>query len=399
MTVVPFNELKNADLVVDRIYEGGVHKDVRDDPITKLLPGIGNQGGFRVAGNPKPKYVVLYTSGEEKDWPDELDQSTGRFTFYGDNRTPGKELHDTIKGGNELLRKSFEFLHDGSINNKEIPPFLVFKKNPTPQSSRAVQFLGLAVPGYPGLSSTEDLVAIWKHSAGKRFQNYRAIFTVLDVHKIPRAWLNNLNDCFLTIMDAPEPWRVWVEDSRYTPLISSPKLEYRTPEQQLPRGPRQQQMLQTIYSYFEVQDKGSRLFEFFAADLFKMFDGRVVDASITPASSDGGRDVLGYFEIGVKEDPVRVEFALEAKLYRPGLDGERQNSVGVREVARLISRIRNRQFGVMLTTSVVSRQTYEEVRRDGHPIIFISGKDIVETLVCNGINTSREVEKYLSRRY
>ncbi len=37
-------------------------------------------------------------------------------------------------------------------------------------------------------------------------------------------------------------------------------------------------------------------------------------------------------------------------------------TVGVADVARLISRLRQRQFGVFVTTSVVARQAYKEVR-------------------------------------
>ena len=400
MAAIPFEDLDTADLVVDQIYEGGAYKDVRDDPLTKLLPGVGNLGGFRIAGSPQPKYVVLYTSGEEKDWPDELDLFNGKFTYYGDNRTPGKELHDTSKGGNQLLRKSFESLHNSNVTNEAIPPFLIFKKHPTSRSSRAVRFLGLAVPGYPGLPSTEDLVAIWKDTDSKRFQNYRASFTILDIPVISRAWLNALYRGDLSTVVSPEAWCVWQRENRYFPLKSTPTSLYRSPVEQLPSHSLQQQILETVYSFFHAQGKkGERLFEFFAADLFEMFDGRVVIDSITRGSSDGGRDAIGRYQIGVKEDPIFVDFALEAKCYNPGYKDHQTNSVGVKEVARLVSRIRNRQFGVLITTSIVSRQTYEEVRRDGHPIIFISGKDIVDILARSGLNTSDTVQRFLAKRY
>jgi Restriction endonuclease len=64
------------------------------------------------------------------------------------------------------------------------------------------------------------------------------------------------------------------------------------------------------------------------------------------------------------DDPVYAEFSLEAKCYQPGFDGKVVNTIGVREVSRLISRIRHRQFGVLVTTSVVAPQAYEEVRED-----------------------------------
>lgn len=106
---VPFDELPSADLVVDRVYRGGSRGSVADDPLSKLLP-VGNQGGFRYWGKrDAPRLVVLYTSGVEPDWPDVLDPASGAFTYFGDNRHPGKELHDSSRGGNVILRRTFDF--------------------------------------------------------------------------------------------------------------------------------------------------------------------------------------------------------------------------------------------------------------------------------------------------
>ncbi len=46
----------------------------------------------------------------------------------------------------------------------------------------------------------------------------------------------------------------------------------------------------------------------------------------------------------------------------------------------LISRLRARQFGVLVTTSQLAEQAYQEIREDGHPIVVIAGGDIVEVL-------------------
>ena len=105
--MVPFAGLTTADLVLDRVYSGGTRGHAGDDAIGKLLP-VGNQGGFRFNGSVAKravKLVVLYTSGAEVDWPDHIEPTTGDFTYYGDNRKPGKDLHDTPRGGNELLRR------------------------------------------------------------------------------------------------------------------------------------------------------------------------------------------------------------------------------------------------------------------------------------------------------
>ena len=86
---------------------------------------------------------------------------------------------------------------------------------------------------------------------------------------------------------------------------------------------------------------------------------------------------------------------MEAKCYRPASEGVTANTVGVREVARLISRIRHRQFGVLVTTSWVARQAYAEVRDDRHPIVFISGRDIAEVLIKAGYSSGERVADLL----
>ena len=150
LQVIEFESLGNADLIVDAIYEG---KDSRlaSDPISRLLPGCGNMGGFRLAGKGQDKqFVALFTTGQEKDWPDRIDLNTGQFTYYGDNRTPGHELHSTPLGGNRVLRRVFDLLHGSPPQRELIPPFFVFQKYPSQKSARAVQFKGLSVPSHPG---------------------------------------------------------------------------------------------------------------------------------------------------------------------------------------------------------------------------------------------------------
>lgn len=95
--VVEFEELAEADLLLDAVYRGGEFNDVRDDPLHRLL-GVGNQGGFRFRGSVKQDLVrvcVLYSELTDPDWPDELRPESGRFIYYGDNKKPGHELHDT----------------------------------------------------------------------------------------------------------------------------------------------------------------------------------------------------------------------------------------------------------------------------------------------------------------
>ena len=395
--IVPSQLLPTANLIIDAIYEGGKSGNASDDPISRLLKGIGNQGGFRAAGQgDQKKFVVLYTSGEDKDWPDSLDLNNGQFDYYGDNKSPGHELHDTTRGGNRILRTVFGRLHAFPAERSQIPPFFIFQKAPTPNSARSVQFRGLAAPGALGLPATADLVAIWKTTGGERFQNYRATFTILDVPVIERAWLSDLASMDSISPHAPKAWADWVVRGRYKPLISKSTTVIRTAEEQTPGTSTAISILDTVWMYFKEKPHA---FEAFAARIFQMHDPRVIIDELTRASVDGGRDAVGRYLLGLSDDPVYAEFSLEAKCYAPPINSATGNPVGVKEVARLISRIRHREFGVLVTTSFIGRQAYEEVRQDLHPIIFFSGRDIVDILMKNGFNTPGLVTSLLQLEF
>lgn len=388
--VISFENLASADLIVDAIYEGGDKANIAADPISKLLPGSGNQGGFRAAGKgDHKKFVVLYSSGEDRDWPDYLNLNTGQFTYFGDNKTPGHLLHETQRGGNRILQNVFEHLHSDS--RPYIPPFFVFQKYPTSKSERSVQFKGLAVPGFPGVPSTDDLVAIWKTTNKMRFQNYRATFTILNISVIGRNWLmdlqNSNNSDFV-----PRTLIKWRKTGSYEPLSSEPTTIIRSPKEQIPDTKTKMEILKAVWETFKEMPIA---FEAFAAKIFQLQDRRVIIDEITRGTIDGGRDAIGKYILGLNDDPVYAEFSLEAKCYRPMTDLKKANSVGVKEVSRLISRIKHRQFGVLVTTSFIARQAYEEVRTDRHPIIFICGKDIAEILIENGYNTAVLVKKFI----
>jgi len=92
-------------LIVDAVYLGGVAKNAADDPLN-ILTRCGNMGGFRKVGRKQQtKYVVLYSSQSDQDWPDRLDTATGLFTHYGDNKTPGSGLHPELPGQSGTARQ------------------------------------------------------------------------------------------------------------------------------------------------------------------------------------------------------------------------------------------------------------------------------------------------------
>lgn len=120
-------------------------------------------------------------------------------------------------------------------------------------------------------------------------------------------------------------------------------------------------------------------------------DSNFIDFSLTRPWRDGGRDAIGRYSIsagGKVNQPLVIDCALEAKCY--GIN----RGVGVREMSRLISRIKYRQFGIMITTGFVDSQAYSEAVEDGHPILIVTAADIASILRNNAIN-SFNIEKWL----
>ncbi len=396
MRIFTNDQLDDADLIVDAIYEGANDGGIAREPIHRLL-GCANLGGFRPVGTGDDKRLVaLYTTGENRDWPDRIDLNTGQFVYYGDNRTPGHELHDTPVGGNQILRRVFGLLHAELPERELIPPFFVFAKHPTIRSKRSVQFKGMAIPGHPALSARQDLVAEWKTTRRQRFQNYRAVFTILNAPVIKRDWLLELAAGNATGGASPPAWMQWVATGRREPLTSEPTTVVRSNEEQRPTSSTETDILRCVWEYFRP---APHAFEAFAARVYQMLDSRVTIDEITRGVVDGGRDAVGRYRIGIASDPVEMDFSLEAKCYRPGIDGNAASTVGVKDVSRLISRIRHRQFGVLVTTSTIARQVYREVREDRHPIVFVCGKDIAQILIDNGHNTSELVRSLLTGEF
>lgn len=389
MRVIPFSRLCTADLFIDAIYESDrtqAKGSIGSEPLSKLM-GVGNLGGFRPkAGKEGIMAVVLTSTRAEPEWPDSLDVFTGTYTYFGDNRSPGVEMHQTKQRGNQILRDAFALAHGNQEDRAKCPLFFIFK---TGAEARDFIFRGLAVPGSDFKEPGEDLVAVWRTSSGERFQNYRATFTVLREGFISGEWLRESlasGKFLLEDSRAPQTLKDWGENGILTPLVTE-RSAVRSINEQAPANRTQKALLSTIHLRCH-QDPW--LFEKVAAEIWKMNCPVPVEYELTRRFRDGGRDATGWMLLGPASDHLRVSFALEAKHYAEG------NSVGVRETSRLISRIKHREFGVFVTTSAVGKQAYTEIRDDGHPIVVISGRDICEILAQNGITTSQSCNEWLS---
>lgn len=387
MQTFPFSDLARTDLIVDAVYQGGRRGNAGDDPFPRLL-GLSNQGGFRYRGTMGAlELVVLTSSMDDPDWPDGVDTETGVLTYYGDNKHPGRELHATPRHGNEILRDLFAAAHRGRDGRASAPPILAFANT---SNWRDVRFVGLAVPGSPDLQSAEDLVAIWRTASGQRFQNYRARLTILDTPVVTREWLEDVLGGNPHTSRAPRSWTQWIRTGRPRALRARRTVEFRRRAEQEPAEPDGRAMLSAIHAFFQSRP---HTFEACAGELARMMLPDIVSLELTRPSRDGGRDAIGQLRIGTGSSSILVDFALEAKCYDSG------TPVGVRDASRLISRLRHRQFGIMVTTSFVHDQAYREIKEDGHPIIVIAGADIIGLLKAHGLGTVSAVTNWLQQTF
>ncbi|MCS3576548.1 restriction endonuclease [Bradyrhizobium elkanii] len=370
--------------MVDAVYQGGRNGNASDDPLPHLV-GVSNQGGFRYIGTKEcPNLAVLTLTTKEHDWPDNLDRETGIFTYYGDNRKPGHELHATPRFGNLLLRDMFDKAHGQRSDRALVPPVLIFSNTGT---YRDVEFLGLAVPGVESLDANVDLVALWRMKDGRRFQNYQAKFTVLDCQVISKKWIEDIKAGSPLTMHCPAVWNTWVERGVSKALKAPRVLEYRSPREQLADENTGRAMIAAIQQHFA---EDHYRFEACAAKIAEMMLHNIASIDLTRRVRDGGRDAIGRYRIGTGASAVLVDFALEAKCYADS------NPVNVKDLSRLISRLRHRQFGVLVTTSYVATQAYQEIKEDQHPIVIIAARDIVRILKSAGLGSETAVREWLS---
>ena len=148
-------------------------------------------------------------------------------------------------------------------------------------------------------------------------------------------------------------------------------LETRDKAQQLPGSKADSKILDLIYNHYKEDPYG---FEYCAMEIARLNLPDIHNWELTRPWRDGGRDAIGTYKIGSGLGAIDVEFALEAKCYKSN------SGVGVKELSRLISRLRHRQFGVLVTTSYLSSQAYKELKEDNHPVVVIAANDIIEIL-------------------
>lgn len=213
---VEFKDLNKTGLTVDTLYKNGSSGSIKDEPISNIL-GCANRGGLRYKGTMKNSisevdYIVLYSNLAEPHVPDYFITPASLFMYYGDNRR-GRDILDTLKKGNLILKSCFDFLHEGKRDR--IPPIFVFIRG---ENGKGVIFKGVAVPGASGLNINNDLIKVEMSHQGEAFLNYKATFTILDIKTISREWIEDVMKGDIVTENTPEIFRKWREKGIYTPL-------------------------------------------------------------------------------------------------------------------------------------------------------------------------------------
>ena len=385
---VRFDQLSSVDVIVDQSYLFGPG-GLAGEPLNKLIGGTVNQGGFRHSkpkGLSKPLYCILVATNENPAWPNSLDQETGSFTYYGDNIMAGSDIHDTK--GNQILRDAF-----ADASNRlwsDVPLFMVFES--TGGTAKGYIFRGLAVPGGPTGVTESDLIAVWKSDkTGRRFQNYRARFTILDTGPVAmtRKWLEEIKaEHSVDTPSADKAWKTYSKTGKVTPLTALPTMAPRTEAQQKPSTELEADILRIVVGFHKDMGRdGNYFFERTANRICGLMLSGVTSVSGTKKSGDGGYDGIGTLKLGTAETNVSLHFLVEAKLY--------SGPCGVSQTKRLLSRLKTQTFGIFVTNSVVGAKAQKEIIKDGQKVILISGGDIAKILIRSGISTKESVLSWL----
>ena len=199
-------------------------------------------------------------------WPDFLDRNRYLHLLW---RQQNPDTLFEYFQKKKCLENLFSWVHAGGEKRKKIPPIFIFIKEG--KKGRDYRFRGLAVPGNPIFSQTEDLVSVWKSKNGQRFQNYKAIFSVLSVDKISREWITDIQQGNTFSKNCPDVWKKWIETGNYKILKATDEKKIKTKEEQMPQDLLGKQLLKIIYEYFS-KVKNVYDFEIFAGKIFQMTD-------------------------------------------------------------------------------------------------------------------------------
>lgn len=205
-----YAELGEAPLVVGTLYKNNPNSKFGGNPLKAIGLRGQNTGGFRFKKS--TNYCILTYTGEKAHWPDCVDSRSGIVHYYGDNHgSNGGKLLSTR--GNQLLHKQHQLLTSGK--HKEMKVFLIFEGLPR----SGFIFRGLAVMGMPS-GRTKDCLQIVKATLDDErvVDNYHVNLTLLDVRKLSREDIADLNLGKAPTTGSDCPLQTWLKTGSIKPL-------------------------------------------------------------------------------------------------------------------------------------------------------------------------------------
>mgnify|MGYP000963460383 CR=1 FL=1 len=304
-----------------------------------------------------PAYIILISHEVKRignPWEDIVDHNTATIMYWGDAKL------DKIKGysefrGNMRLLQTWEAILDGRIN--EVPPILHFSK---PKKG---------IVKFNGLCALTDLQITWFEQQSEPVKNYRFKLTILDQDVINVRWLHeraNNKDISQLNATAPKTWTDYINGKINKLDVwakSILKKEDQLPETNSADG--------KVLS--QLHDLGNLEFEAVVVAILSSLPHVSHKITRTRPTRDGGFDFYGEFSIPYPMN-YNIAFLGEAKKF------ERNASIGVRHVSRLVARLNRGEYGLFVTTSYYTEQAQREILQDGYPVKLFTGMDLVKIL-------------------
>lgn len=160
----------------------------------------------------------------------------------------------------------------------------------------------------------------------------------------------------------------------------------RTVEQQLPDDPVGVAMLEVFERWFERRESE---FIHAAVAIWKLIEPSTGQYRVLAPRRGVEPVVEGKFLLGPIDDRIALDFVLT------GTGCTKRVGVGQAIINRLLGRVRNMHFGVIVTLGYIEENVYRTLRSDGDPIVVVTGGDIIEALRVHGCQTVEEVEEWL----
>ena len=316
-------------------------------------------------------------------WEDDFDPDYGRIKYYGDAKDNSVRAADWP--GNSLLLDLFSIYSSPDETErmlKGVP--LIFLKR--------VEYDGrkkgnLMFQGFGVIQSVQLVTQFDPKLSTPYFSNYvfdMCVFSMKDENEyFSWDWINARRDPKLSTEEAnkkaPVAWKKWIKNGstglyKVRRNIASTRI-ISTQEQMPEKGSREEEILKTIYQYYEGK---KHTFELLAMrvtqEIFEESGVKFYPGWITGKSGDRGIDFVARMDISSQISALKIVILGQAKCEK--LD----KPTGGVHIARTVARLKRGWFGVYVTTSYFSDNVQLEVLDDQYPIMLVSGKRIAETV-------------------